>query len=168
MGSGPLAGPIPGPPVKSARVVGDVLAVSIPTVTRNAYADALARMGVQDFSQRYPGLIDGQGTFGSRVTATVPPPCVTPRRARASPSLLLDEIDEGIGRVCVQPPRRFHRRAGSSCRHACRSRSTALAALSRRLAVEIPEPANLRKRSACVAPHQEPACRDELFTPMLA
>ncbi|MBW8316400.1 MAG: DNA topoisomerase IV subunit A, partial [Hydrogenophaga sp.] len=45
-------------PVKSARVVGDVLGKYHPHGDSAAY-DALVRMA-QDFSQRYP-LIDGQG-----------------------------------------------------------------------------------------------------------
>ena len=50
-------------PVKSARVVGDVLGKFHPHSDTAAY-DALVRMA-QDFSQRYP-LVDGQGNFGSR------------------------------------------------------------------------------------------------------
>src|SRR3569623_1990835 len=50
-------------PVKSARVVGDVLGRFHPHGGQAAY-DALVRMA-QDFSPRYP-LIDGQGNFGSR------------------------------------------------------------------------------------------------------
>src|SRR5438046_8532789 len=50
-------------PVKSARVVGDVLGKFHPHSDQAAY-DALVRMA-QDFSQRYP-LIDGHGNFGSR------------------------------------------------------------------------------------------------------
>ena len=50
-------------PVKSARVVGDVLGKYHPHSDTAAY-DALVRMA-QDFSQRYP-LVDGHGNFGSR------------------------------------------------------------------------------------------------------
>jgi topoisomerase-4 subunit A len=50
-------------PVKSARVVGDVLGKYHPHGDTAAY-DAMVRMA-QDFAQRYP-LIDGQGNFGSR------------------------------------------------------------------------------------------------------
>jgi topoisomerase-4 subunit A len=50
-------------PVKSARVVGDVLGRFHPHGDLAAY-EALVRMA-QDFSQRYP-LIDGHGNFGSR------------------------------------------------------------------------------------------------------
>src|SRR5215471_3194088 len=49
-------------PVKSARVVGDVLGKFHPHSDTAAY-DALVRMA-QNFSQRYP-LVDGQGNFGS-------------------------------------------------------------------------------------------------------
>ncbi|RYF74673.1 MAG: DNA topoisomerase IV subunit A, partial [Comamonadaceae bacterium] len=48
-------------PVKSARVVGDVLGRFHPHSDQAAY-DALVRMA-QDFSQRYP-LVDGHGNFG--------------------------------------------------------------------------------------------------------
>src|SRR5512147_2628365 len=48
----------PAKPVKSARVVGDVLGRFHPHGDQAAY-DALVRMA-QDFAQRYP-LIDGQG-----------------------------------------------------------------------------------------------------------
>src|SRR6266849_595493 len=50
-------------PVKSARVVGDVLGKFHPHGDQSAY-DALVRLA-QAFSMRYP-LIDGQGNFGSR------------------------------------------------------------------------------------------------------
>ena len=48
-------------PVKSARVVGDVLGKFHPHGDQSAY-DALVRLA-QSFSLRYP-LIDGQGNFG--------------------------------------------------------------------------------------------------------
>src|SRR5258706_890780 len=50
-------------PVKSARVVGDVLGKYHPHGDQSAY-DALVRLA-QAVSMRYP-LIDGQGNFGSR------------------------------------------------------------------------------------------------------
>ncbi|MEO8120333.1 MAG: DNA gyrase subunit A, partial [Rhodoferax sp.] len=50
-------------PVKSARIVGDVLGRFHPHGDSSVY-DAAVRMA-QDFSQRYP-LIDGHGNFGSR------------------------------------------------------------------------------------------------------
>src|SRR3972149_1847964 len=49
-------------PVKSARVVGDVLGRFHPHGDQAAY-DALVRMA-QDFSLRYP-LVEGSGNFGS-------------------------------------------------------------------------------------------------------
>ena len=57
------SGNAPAKPVKSARVVGDVLGRFHPHGDQSAY-DALVRLA-QDFNQRYP-LIDGQGNFGSR------------------------------------------------------------------------------------------------------
>lgn len=50
-------------PIKSARIVGDVMGKYHPHGDQSAY-DALVRIA-QDFSLRYP-LIDGQGNFGSR------------------------------------------------------------------------------------------------------
>ena len=51
-------------PVKSARVVGDVLGRFHPHGDVAAY-EALVRMA-QNFSLRYP-LVDGQGNFGSQI-----------------------------------------------------------------------------------------------------
>ena len=79
-------------PVKSARVVGDVLGRFHPHGDQAAY-DALVRMA-QDFSQRYP-LIDGQGNFGSRDGDGAAAMRYTEARLAPITSLLLDEIDEG-------------------------------------------------------------------------
>jgi topoisomerase-4 subunit A len=79
-------------PVKSARVVGDVLGRFHPHSDQAAY-DALVRMA-QDFSQRYP-LIDGQGNFGSRDGDGAAAMRYTEARLARITSLLLDEIDEG-------------------------------------------------------------------------
>lgn len=79
-------------PVKSARVVGDVLGRFHPHGDQAAY-DALVRMA-QDFSQRYP-LIDGQGNFGSRDGDGAAAMRYTEARLARITSLLLDEIDEG-------------------------------------------------------------------------
>ena len=79
-------------PVKSARVVGDVLGRFHPHGDQAAY-DALVRMA-QDFSQRYP-LIDGQGNFGSRDGDGAAAMRYTESRLAKITSLLLDEIDEG-------------------------------------------------------------------------
>jgi topoisomerase-4 subunit A len=85
-------------PVKSARVVGDVLGRFHPHGDQAAY-DALVRMA-QDFSQRYP-LIDGQGNFGSRDGDGAAAMRYTEARLARITSLLLDEIDEGT--VDFQP-----------------------------------------------------------------
>ena len=79
-------------PVKSARVVGDVLGRFHPHGDTAAY-DALVRMA-QDFSQRYP-LIDGQGNFGSRDGDGAAAMRYTEARLAPISRLLLDEIDEG-------------------------------------------------------------------------
>ena len=82
----------PAKPVKSARVVGDVLGRYHPHGDTAAY-DALVRMA-QDFSQRYP-LIDGQGNFGSRDGDGAAAMRYTEARLSKITSLLLDEIDMG-------------------------------------------------------------------------
>ena len=79
-------------PVKSARVVGDVLGNYHPHGDSAAY-DALVRMA-QDFAQRYP-LIDGQGNFGSRDGDGAAAMRYTEARLAKITGLLLDEIDEG-------------------------------------------------------------------------
>ncbi len=85
-------------PVKSARVVGDVLGRFHPHGDQSAY-DALVRMA-QDFSQRYP-LVDGQGNFGSRDGDGAAAMRYTEARLSKITSLLLDEIDQGT--VDFQP-----------------------------------------------------------------
>jgi len=79
-------------PVKSARVVGDVLGRFHPHGDQSAY-DALVRLA-QDFSQRYP-LIDGQGNFGSRDGDGAAAMRYTEARLSRITGLLLDEIGEG-------------------------------------------------------------------------
>ena len=79
-------------PVKSARVVGDVLGKYHPHGDTAAY-DALVRMA-QDFSLRYP-LIDGQGNFGSRDGDGAAAMRYTEARLTPLARLLLDEIDLG-------------------------------------------------------------------------
>jgi topoisomerase IV subunit A len=79
-------------PVKSARVVGDVLGRFHPHSDQAAY-DALVRMA-QDFSQRYP-LVDGQGNFGSRDGDGAAAMRYTEARLARIAGLLLDEIDQG-------------------------------------------------------------------------
>ena len=85
-------------PVKSARVVGDVLGRYHPHGDTAAY-DALVRMA-QGFSQRYP-LIDGQGNFGSRDGDGAAAMRYTEARLAPIARLMLDEIDEGT--VDFQP-----------------------------------------------------------------
>ncbi len=79
-------------PVKSARVVGDVLGRFHPHGDQAAY-DALVRMA-QDFHQRYP-LIDGQGNFGSRDGDGAAAMRYTEARLARIATLLTDEMDEG-------------------------------------------------------------------------
>ena len=92
LGFGGANGNVGAKPVKSARVVGDVLGRFHPHSDQAAY-DALVRMA-QDFSQRYP-LIDGQGNFGSRDGDGAAAMRYTEARLAKITSLLLDEIDEG-------------------------------------------------------------------------
>jgi topoisomerase-4 subunit A len=87
MGLGPSA-----KPVKSARVVGDVLGRFHPHGDTAAY-DALVRMA-QSFTLRYP-LIDGQGNFGSRDGDGAAAMRYTEARLTPYARLLLDEIDQG-------------------------------------------------------------------------
>ena len=89
--SGPTRSSAP-KPVKSARVVGDVLGRFHPHSDQAAY-DALVRMA-QDFSQRYP-LVDGQGNFGSRDGDGAAAMRYTEARLSKIATLLLDEIDQG-------------------------------------------------------------------------
>jgi len=85
-------------PVKSARVVGDVLGRFHPHGDQSAY-DALVRLA-QDFNQRYP-LIDGQGNFGSRDGDGAAAMRYTEARLTPIAGLLLDEI--GMGTVDFVP-----------------------------------------------------------------
>ena len=98
LGFGGTNGAVGARPVKSARVVGDVLGRFHPHGDQAAY-DALVRMA-QDFSQRYP-LIDGQGNFGSRDGDGAAAMRYTEARLSRITSLLLDELDEGT--VDFQP-----------------------------------------------------------------
>lgn len=92
LGYGGANGTVGAKPVKSARVVGDVLGRFHPHGDQAAY-DALVRMA-QDFSQRYP-LIDGQGNFGSRDGDGAAAMRYTEARLARITQLLLSEIDEG-------------------------------------------------------------------------
>jgi topoisomerase-4 subunit A len=91
MGLG-FAGNTGAKPVKSARVVGDVLGKYHPHGDSAAY-DAMVRMA-QDFALRYP-LIDGQGNFGSRDGDGAAAMRYTEARLSPISRLLMDEIDMG-------------------------------------------------------------------------
>lgn len=97
MGLG-YSGSVGAKPVKSARVVGDVLGKFHPHGDQSAY-DALVRLA-QDFSMRYP-LIDGQGNFGSRDGDGAAAMRYTEARLTPIARLLLSEIDQGT--VDFQP-----------------------------------------------------------------
>lgn len=79
-------------PVKSARVVGDVLGKYHPHGDQAAY-DAMVRMA-QNFVLRYP-LVDGQGNFGSRDGDNAAAMRYTEARLTPFANLLLDELNEG-------------------------------------------------------------------------
>lgn len=79
-------------PVKSARVVGDVLGKYHPHGDLACY-EALVRVA-QDFSLRYP-LIDGQGNFGSRDGDGAAAMRYTECRLTPIAQLLLSEIGHG-------------------------------------------------------------------------
>ncbi|TDR72457.1 DNA topoisomerase IV subunit A [Paludibacterium purpuratum] len=79
-------------PVKSARVVGEILGKYHPHGDSSAY-EALVRMA-QDFTLRYP-LIDGQGNFGSRDGDGAAAMRYTEARLTPYADLLLSEIDMG-------------------------------------------------------------------------
>ncbi|MEC5396263.1 DNA topoisomerase IV subunit A [Uliginosibacterium sp. H1] len=79
-------------PVKSARVVGDVIGKLHPHGDQSVY-DAAVRLA-QDFSLRYP-LIDGQGNFGSRDGDGAAAMRYTEMRLTPIAELLLSEIDMG-------------------------------------------------------------------------
>ena len=87
MGLGPTA-----KPVKSARVVGEVLGKFHPHGDVSAY-DAMVRLA-QGFSLRYP-LIDGHGNFGSRDGDGAAAMRYTEARLTRFADLLLAEIDRG-------------------------------------------------------------------------
>ena len=85
-------------PVKSARVVGDVIGKYHPHGDTSAY-DAMVRVA-QPFSLRYP-LVDGQGNFGSRDGDGAAAMRYTEARLTPIAELLLGELDEGT--VDFQP-----------------------------------------------------------------
>jgi topoisomerase-4 subunit A len=148
-------------PVKSARVVGDVLGRFHPHSDQAAY-DALVRMA-QDFSQRYP-LIDGQGNFGSRDGDGAAAMRYTEARLSRITSLLLEEIDEGTVDFVpnydgsTEEPRQLPARLPFALLNGA-------SGIAVGLATEIPSH-NLREiADACVALIKTPRLSDEeLFT----
>ncbi|MFZ2305841.1 MAG: DNA topoisomerase IV subunit A [Rhodoferax sp.] len=150
-------------PVKSARVVGDVLGRFHPHGDQAAY-DALVRMA-QDFSQRYP-LIDGQGNFGSRDGDGAAAMRYTEARLAKITSLLLDEID--MGTVDFQPnydgsteePRQLPARLPFSLLNGA-------SGIAVGLATEIPSH-NLREiADACVALIKTPTLADDALAALV-
>ncbi len=79
-------------PVKSARVVGDVIGKYHPHGDTSAY-DAMVRVA-QPFMLRYP-LVDGQGNFGSRDGDNAAAMRYTEARLTPIAELLLGELAEG-------------------------------------------------------------------------
>ncbi|MCM8596074.1 DNA topoisomerase IV subunit A [Accumulibacter sp.] len=79
-------------PVKSARVVGDVIGKFHPHGDASAY-DAMVRVA-QPFVLRYP-LVDGQGNFGSRDGDNAAAMRYTEARLTPIAELLLGELGEG-------------------------------------------------------------------------
>ena len=157
LGYGGTGGNTPATPVKSARVVGDVLGKYHPHGDTAAY-DALVRMA-QDFSQRYP-LIDGQGNFGSRDGDGAAAMRYTEARLSKITRLLLEEIDEGT--VDFQPnydgreqePRQLPARLPFALLNGA-------SGIAVGLATEIPSH-NLREvADACVALIKNPKLTDE-------
>ena len=146
-------------PVKSARVVGDVLGRFHPHGDQSAY-DALVRMA-QDFAQRYP-LVDGQGNFGSRDGDGAAAMRYTEARLAKITSLLLDEIDEGTVDFVpnydgsTEEPRQLPARLPFSLLNGA-------SGIAVGLATEIPSH-NLREiADACVALIKTPALSDEVL-----
>ncbi len=148
-------------PVKSARVVGDVLGRFHPHGDQAAY-DALVRMA-QDFSQRYP-LIDGQGNFGSRDGDGAAAMRYTEARLARITTLLMDEIDEGTVEFIpnydgsTEEPKQLPARLPFTLLNGA-------SGIAVGLATEIPSH-NLREiADACVALIKTPKLKDdELFT----
>jgi topoisomerase-4 subunit A len=148
-------------PVKSARVVGDVLGRFHPHGDQSAY-DALVRMA-QDFSQRYP-LVDGQGNFGSRDGDGAAAMRYTEARLAKITTLLLEEIDQGT--VDFQP--NYDGSTEEPCQLPARlpfSLLNGASGIAVGLATEIPSH-NLREiADACVALIKTPALSDaDLYT----
>ena len=150
-------------PVKSARVVGDVLGRFHPHGDQAAY-DAMVRMA-QDFSQRYP-LVDGQGNFGSRDGDGAAAMRYTEARLSKITSLLLDEID--MGTVDFQP--NYDGSTEEPCQLPARLPFTLLngaSGIAVGLATEIPSH-NLREvADACIALIKDPGLQTDTLATLL-
>ena len=157
LGFGGTGGNSAAKPVKSARVVGDVLGRFHPHGDQSAY-DALVRMA-QDFSQRYP-LVDGQGNFGSRDGDGAAAMRYTEARLAKITSLLMNEIDEGTVDFTpnydgsTEEPRQLPARLPFALLNGA-------SGIAVGLATEIPSH-NLREvADACVAMIKNPSLSDE-------
>ena len=164
MGFGGTNGASGAKPVKSARVVGDVLGRFHPHGDQSAY-DALVRMA-QDFSQRYP-LVDGQGNFGSRDGDGAAAMRYTEARLARITSLLMDEIDDGTVDFVpnydgsTDEPRQLPARLQFTLLNGA-------SGIAVGLATEIPSH-NLREiADACVALIKTPQLTDELIYALVA
>jgi topoisomerase-4 subunit A len=162
MGLGPSGNAL-AKPVKSARVVGDVLGRFHPHGDQAAY-DALVRMA-QDFAQRYP-LIDGQGNFGSRDGDGAAAMRYTEARLAPITGLLLDEIDQGTVDFIpnydgsTEEPRQLPARLPFSLLNGA-------SGIAVGMATEIPSH-NLREvAGACVALIKDPKLSDEALAELL-
>ena len=151
-------------PVKSARVVGDVLGKYHPHGDQAAY-DAMVRMA-QDFSQRYP-LVDGQGNFGSRDGDGAAAMRYTEARLSRITTLLLDELDEGTVDFVpnydgsFEEPRQLPARLPFTLLNGA-------SGIAVGLATEIPSH-NLREiADACIALVKTPALSDESLYSIIA
>jgi len=144
-------------PVKSARVVGDVLGRFHPHGDQSAY-DALVRMA-QDFNQRYP-LVDGQGNFGSRDGDGAAAMRYTEARLSKITRLLLDEIDQGTVDFVpnydgsTEEPQQLPARLPFSLLNGA-------SGIAVGLATEIPSHNLLEVAEACVALIKRPQLSDE-------
>ena len=151
-------------PVKSARVVGDVLGKYHPHGDQAAY-EAMVRMA-QDFSQRYP-LVDGQGNFGSRDGDGAAAMRYTEARLSRITSLLLGELDEGTVDFVpnydgsFEEPRQLPARLPFTLLNGA-------SGIAVGLATEIPSH-NLREiADACIALIQTPGLSDETLYTLIA
>ena len=163
LGYGGANGTTAAKPVKSARVVGDVLGRFHPHGDQSAY-DALVRLA-QDFNQRYP-LIDGQGNFGSRDGDGAAAMRYTEARLAKIATLLLDEIDEGTVDFVpnydgsTQEPRQLPARLPFALLNGA-------SGIAVGLATEIPSHNLGEVAAACVALAKDPQLSDEALLALI-